>query len=111
VIAVIAVIIVVCCVYCFRYYFVGTSSAPVDAKENADFGIADICSSVDRDGDGVDDQTDILQGARDYIASQPVYKNKYYSTGYPDDQYGVCMDVVANAMRSAGYDLMQLVHE
>ncbi len=111
VIAVIAVIIVVCCVYCFRYYFVGTSSAPVDAKENADFGIADICSSVDRDGDGVDDQTDILQGARDYIASQPVYKNKYYSTGYPDDQYGVCTDVVANAMRSAGYDLMQLVHE
>ena len=81
VIAVIAVIIVVCCVYCFRYYFVGTSSAPVDAKENADFGIADICSSVDRDGDGVDDQTDILQGARDYIASQPVYKNKYYSPG------------------------------
>ena len=36
---------------------------------------------------------------------------KYYSTGYPDDQYGVCTDVVANAMRSAGYDLMQLVHE
>ena len=94
-----------------RFYFIGTSSAPVDAKENEDFGIADICSSVDRDGDGVDDQTDILQGARGYIASQPVYKSKYYSTGYPDDQYGVCTDVVANAMRSAGYDLMQLVHE
>ena len=111
VIAVIAVIAAVCCAYRLRYYFVGTSSAPVDAKENEDFGIADIHSSVDRDGDGVDDQTDILQGARDYIASQPVYKSKYYSTGYPDDQYGVCTDVVANAMKSAGYDLMQLVNE
>ena len=111
VIAVIAVITAVCCAYRLRHYFIGTSSAPVDAKENEDFGIADIHSSVDRDGDGIDDQTDILQGARDYIASQPVYKSKYYSTGYPDDQYGVCTDVVANAMRSAGYDLMQLVHE
>ena len=111
VIAVIAVIAAVCCAYRLRYYFVGTSSAPVDAKENEDFGIADIHSSVDRDGDGVDDQMDILQGARDYIASQPVYKSKYYSTGYPDDQYGVCTDVVANAMKSAGYDLMQLVNE
>lgn len=111
VVAVIAVIAAVCCAYRLRYYFIGTSSAPVDAKENEDFGIADIRSSVDRDGDGVDDQTDILQGARDYIASQPVYKSKYYSTGYPDDQYGVCTDVVANAMKSAGYDLMQLVNE
>ena len=111
VIAVVAVITAVCCAYRLRHYFIGTSSAPVDAKENEDFGIADIHSSVDRDGDGIDDQTDILQGARDYIASQPVYKSKYYSTGYPDDQYGVCTDVVANAMRSAGYDLMQLVHE
>lgn len=111
VVAVIAVIAAACCAYRLRYYFIGTSSAPVDAKENEDFGIADIHSSVDRDGDGVDDQTDILQGARDYIASQPVYKSKYYSTGYPDDQYGVCTDVVANAMKSAGYDLMQLVNE
>ena len=66
---------------------------------------------VDMDGDGIDDQTDILQGARAYIASNPVYKSRYYETGYPDDQYGVCTDVVANAMRNAGYDLMKLVNE
>ena len=62
------------------------------------------------DGDGLDDQSDILQGARDYISTNPVYKSKYYSTGYPDDQYGVCTDVVANAMKSAGYDLVELVN-
>ena len=103
--------ILICFAYRFRYYFIGTSSDPVEAMGNEDFGIPDFCSSVDMDGDGIDDQTDILQGARAYIASNPVYKSRYYETGYPDDQYGVCTDVVANAMRNAGYDLMKLVNE
>ena len=71
-----------CLVWRCRYYFLGTSSDPVRAKENEDFGIEDFHSSVDKDGDGIDDQTDILQGARDYISTNPVYKSKYYSTGY-----------------------------
>lgn len=73
--------------------------------------IEQMHSSVDKDGDGMDDQTDILQGALDYIATEPKYKSKYYQTGYPDDEYGVCTDVVANALKSAGYDLMELVWE
>ena len=99
-----------CLIWHFRYYFTNTSSEPVQAKENEDFDIADFHSSVDMDGDGLDDQSDILQGARDYISTNPVYKSKYYSTGYTDDRYGVCTDVVANAMKSAGYDLMDLVN-
>lgn len=99
------------CVYRLRFFFIGTSSDPVEAEENADFGITDIHSSVDMDGDRIDDQTDILKGARDYIATEPVYKSKYYATGYPDDKYGVCTDVVANAMKDEGYDLMELVNE
>lgn len=97
------------CLWFCRHYFIGTSSVPVKAKTNADFQIADIKSSVDKDGDGVDDQTDILAGAREYISTNPKYKSQYYNTGYPDDEYGVCTDVVANALRSAGYDLMELV--
>ena len=50
-----------CIAWRCRYYFIGTSSAEVQAKENKDFGIADFHSSVDKDGDGIDDQTDILQ--------------------------------------------------
>lgn len=38
-----------------RYYFLGTSSAPVQVKGNEDFGIADFHSTVDKDGDGIDD--------------------------------------------------------
>lgn len=92
-----------------RYFFFQTSSAPVHAKTNADFQIADIHSAVDADGDGIDDQTDILQGAREYIATNPRYKSKYYEGGYPDDGYGVCTDLVAYALRHAGYDLRALV--
>ena len=55
----------------FRHYFLGTSYAPISAKTNRDFGIADVISPVDRDADGMDDQTDILQGVREYIATQP----------------------------------------
>lgn len=93
----------------FRYLFFHTSSAPVHAKTNADFQIADIHSAVDADEDGIDDQTDILQGAREYIATNPRYKSKYYEGGYPDDGYGVCTDLVAYALRNAGYDLRTLV--
>lgn len=73
--------------------------------------IEQLHSSVDKDNDGIDDQVDILQGALSYIATKPKYKSEYYQTGYPNDGYGVCTDVVANALHSAGYDLMTLVQE
>lgn len=66
-------------------------------------------SSVDRDDDGVDDQLDILNGALAYVSTHPKYKSRYYETGYPDDGYGVCTDVVAYALKNAGYDLQELV--
>ena len=78
---------------------------------NEDFNIDTYISQVDKDLDGVDDQTDILEGVRNYIAKKPKYKSKYYATGYPDDLYGVCTDVVAFGLKNAGYDLMLLVNE
>lgn len=76
-----------------------------------DFDIEIYKSSVDKDEDGVDDQTDILENAKKYINKKPKYKSKYYSTGYPNDEYGVCTDVIAFAMKDAGYDLMELINE
>ena len=66
-------------------------------------------SANDEDGDSVDDQADILQSARTYIGSKPKYESKYYASGYPDDDCGVCTDVVAFALKGAGYDLQALV--
>lgn len=76
---------------------------------NSDFDIPLYKSAVDMDNDGVDDQTDILNGVKNYLRKKPEYKSKYYSCGYPDDQYGVCTDVVAQGLKNAGYDLMKLV--
>lgn len=73
--------------------------------------VRQIKSKNDRDQDGIDDQTDILQGALNYVARRPAYESKYYATGYPDDNCGVCTDLVAFALLDAGYDLMELVHE
>lgn len=87
------------------------NTSPERLPDRYDGDIPRVQSSVDKDGDGIDDQTDILQSALDYISSRPKYKSKYYETGYPDDGYGVCTDVVANALKGAGYDLMELVQE
>lgn len=75
------------------------------------FHIETYNSSQDKDNDGIDDQTDILNSAYAYIDTKPKYKSKYYDGGYPDDEYGVCTDVVAQALLGAGYDLQRLVDE
>ncbi|MBQ8192644.1 MAG: DUF1287 domain-containing protein [Bacilli bacterium] len=77
---------------------------------NEDFDIEAYISNIDKDNDGIDDQTDILNGVRNYIATNPKYKSKYYANGYSDDEYGVCTDVVANGLLNAGYDMMELVN-
>ena len=66
-------------------------------------------SSVDKDEDGIDDQNDILRSALSYCETRPRYKSKFYEGGYPTDRYGVCTDVVAAALKGAGYDLRELV--
>lgn len=76
---------------------------------NSYFGIITYHSDVDMDGDGIDDQTDILEGVRAYIKTKPKYKSVYYVGGYPNDEYGVCTDVVAQGFLNAGYDLRALV--
>lgn len=82
---------------------------PHKKYDNSDFGLTAYISPADKDSDGTDDQTDILNSAREYVSRRPKYKSKYYSSGYPDDNYGVCTDVVAFALKSAGYDLMELL--
>ena len=84
---------------------------PHEYYYNSDFGIENYKSQMDCDRDGIDDQSDILFGVRDYIDNKPKYKSAYYAGGYPTDEYGVCTDVVAQGFLHAGYDLMQLVNQ
>ncbi len=78
---------------------------------NEYFKIETYKSKIDKDNDGIDDQTDILETVKAYLDTKPKYKSKYYGTGYPDDNYGVCTDVVAFGLLGAGYDLKELVNE
>ena len=91
------------------YFLYRFNYLPHKKYTNEDFNIKTYTSQLDKDGDGIDDQTDILENVRKYIAKKPKYKSKYYATGYPDDEYGVCTDVVAQGLKGAGYDLMELV--
>ena len=68
-----------------------------------------VPAGSDRDGDGIDDGEDVLASALAYVGTRPRYRSAYYAGGYPDDGCGVCTDVVAFALRGAGYDLMELV--
>lgn len=79
--------------------------------KNEDFQIQTYKSKVDKDKDGIDDQTDFFQNVRAYIATKPIYKSKYYEFGYPDDKYGVCTDVIAFGLKDAGYDIRELLDE
>ena len=101
---IVLIIVVLYALYRFNYI-------PHKKYTNEDFNIKTYISKTDKDNDGIDDQTDILNNVRNYIKTNPKYKSKYYATGYPNDEFGVCTDVVAFGLKGAGYDLMNLVNE
>lgn len=84
---------------------------PHKKYSNDYFNIETYKSNIDKDNDGIDDQSDILNNTKKYIETKPKYKSKYYKNGYPDDGYGVCTDVVGYALYNSGYDLKELVNE
>ncbi len=74
-----------------------------------ELGISVLNSDLDADGDGIDDYTDIMRGARAFVEQKPAYKSEYYTDAYPPAGIGVCTDVVWFAFREAGYDLRAMV--
>ncbi|MCR4566568.1 MAG: DUF1287 domain-containing protein [Pseudobutyrivibrio sp.] len=103
---IVSVIVGVGIYFAYRYNYIPHRKFDADK-----FNISTIKSHTDADTDGIDDYTDILKSAKKYVATKPRYKSKYYSdTGYSYDEYGVCTDVVATALKNSGYDLMELVN-
>lgn len=106
IILILLIVIIIVVLILYRYNYI-----PHKKYTNDYFNIEQYKSKIDKDKDGIDDQTDILNNTREYIKTKPKYKSKYYETGYPNDEYGVCTDVVGIALKNAGYDLMELVNE
>ena len=73
------------------------------------FGIETVKSEIDFNGNGVDDYTDIMLGARMDAQNHPKYDSRYWPEGYPPDDIGVCTDVVWRAFKNAGYSLRDMV--
>lgn len=74
-----------------------------------DFGIETLKSPTDLNGNGTDDYTDMLLGARADAENHPKYNGKYWQNAYPPDDIGVCTDVVWRAFKNAGYCLRDMV--
>ena len=74
-----------------------------------DFNIETIKSEIDYNGNGIDDYTDIVIGARIDAANRPKYHSEYYDGGYPPETEGVCTDVIWRALMNAGYSLKDMV--
>lgn len=91
--------------YLMNYY----NLLPEKAYSAEDFGIETVYSEIDFNGNGTDDYTDILLGARKDAENRPTYDGSYQAGGYPPDNIGVCTDVVWRAFREAGYSLREMV--
>jgi uncharacterized protein YijF (DUF1287 family) len=59
----------------------------------------------DLDQDGLNDQEDIIEGAKKEVKNHTKYKSGYYAGGYPPEHEGVCTDVIWRALDNAGYIL------
>ncbi len=76
-----------------------------------DFDIDRLISPTDYNQNGVDDYTDFLYGARKDAENHPEYDSRYWETGYPPDNIGVCADVIWRAFKEAGYSLRDMVDQ
>lgn len=69
----------------------------------------------DADGDGIPNQLDILIGAKKTALNAAPYKGGYQGLDYPGGDVprteGVCTDVIIRAVRNAGIDLQEDLHE
>lgn len=98
--------LVIATVVWILYYF---NIIPAKVHKGEEFNIQQVKSSVDYNQNGVDDYTDIMLGARKDAENHPTYDSRYWNTGYPPDDIGVCTDVIWRAFKNAGYDLRKMI--
>jgi len=92
-------------------YFAGRYYGVIQPKPYSapHFNIETVYSGVDFNGNGTDDYTDILLGARSDAQNVPKYDPSYFAGGYPPDNAGVCTDLIWRAFRNAGYNLKGMI--
>lgn len=97
------ILIIILFVYCWFL--------PLPYYSASDFDIEVLESNIDYDKDGIDDYMDIMLGARIDAENHPIYDGSYVAGGYPNDNRGVCADVIWRAFKNAGYILKDKIDE
>lgn len=71
-----------------------------------------IRSESDKDGDGLDDQTDIYESAMEQTRLKILSTNQYYESedGKPPSHEGSVPDIFWRSLEGAGYDFQQLLY-
>lgn len=68
-----------------------------------------IKSPIDFNSNGKDDYEDFLIGAKKDAKNHPRYDGAYVVGGYPEDDVGVCTDVIWRSFKEAGYSLKDMM--
>ena len=77
-----------------------------------EFNIPNLGVSYDANKNNIDDSKDIFEGAMRYISRSPQYEDlKEYDNGWPNLNRGQAGDVIAEALKYAGYDLKKLIYQ
>ena len=100
-------LVIISTVYLASYYNI----LPQRTYSAKDFDIETVKSTIDYNGNGIDDYTDFLLGARKDAENKPTYDGSYQEGGYPPDDIGVCSDVVWRAFKNAGYCLKDMIDQ
>jgi Uncharacterized protein conserved in bacteria len=71
--------------------------------------VPDESSKVDKNNNGRADPMDIVNEARKEVEKKTVYKDAYYSGGYPPDGEGVCTDVIWRGFKGINVSIKDLI--
>jgi len=71
--------------------------------------IPDESSKVDKNENGIADPIDIVNAARKESQQKTIYKDAYYTGGYPPDGEGVCTDVVWRGFKGINVLIKDLI--
>ena len=71
--------------------------------------VPDESSKRDKNENGIADPIDIVNSARKEAQQKTIYKDAYYSGGYPPDGEGVCTDVIWRGFKEINVSIKDLI--
>jgi uncharacterized protein YijF (DUF1287 family) len=71
--------------------------------------VPDESSKMDKNENGIADPIDIVNFSRKEAEQKTIYKDAYYTGGYPPDGEGVCTDVIWRGFKGINVSIKELI--